>query len=111
MSDICLTAAMRDIKESYPLALMLGIDESTYETIQSFYGNNHELIICHVLRMWLAANPEDPVKQIESALQFIGEDEISQVLSQLTSLGNGNFNVPKISILYYQSSLFRSVLF
>ena len=108
MSDICLTAAMRDMKESYPLALMLGIDESTYEAIQSFYGNNHELIICHVLRLWLAANPEDPVKQIESALQFIGEDEISQVLSQLTSLGNGNFNVPK---LYYQSSLFRSVLF
>ena len=111
MSDICLTAVMRDMKEAYPLALMLGIDESTYEAIQSFHGNNHELIICHVVRMWLSTNPEDPVKQIESALQFIGEDEISQVLAQLTSLGNANFNIPRINTLHYQSSHFRSVFF
>ena len=87
LSEECLTILLKGVHYHSPLGQLLGIEESTLKAIATYYNNKSELIIGHVLIMWLLHDPESPVKQLSEALNAIGEHEIATKLTLLSSLG------------------------
>ena len=87
LSEECLTILLKGVHNHSPLGQLLGIDESTLEAIATYYNNTAELIIGHMIVMWLMHVPESPVKQLSEGLNAIGEHEIATKLTLLSSLG------------------------
>ena len=77
---------MKDVKDIVPVGQLLGISEETLVAIDGYYEDIcHKL--SHMLSLWLAENGEDPVTHLRDALNSVGQEEVSQTLVLLTSLG------------------------
>ena len=87
LSEECLTILLTDVHDHFPLGQLLGIEESTMEAIATYYNNKSELIVSHMIVMWLMHDPESPVKQLSEALNVIGKREIATKLTLVSSLG------------------------
>jgi len=57
------------------------------EAIGTYYNNNSELTVSHMIVMWLVHDPEDPMEKLCEALNATGEHEIAVQLTLLSSLG------------------------
>ena len=93
LSEECLTILIRGVHNHSPLGQLLGIEESTLEAIATYYNNTSELIIGHMIVMWLMHDPESPVKQLSEGLNAIGEHETATKLTLLSSLGEEVCNI------------------
>ena len=82
----CLTVLLKDVKDILLLGQLLLFPEETLAAIHSHYDKDcHKM--SHMLYLWLMEDHEDPVTHLRDALNSLGEDEISQTLVLLTSLG------------------------
>ena len=57
------------------------------EAIGTFYNNNSELTVSHMIVMWLVHDKEGPMEKLCEALNATGEHEIAVQLTHLSSLG------------------------
>jgi len=87
LSEGCLAILVKGVHNHSPLGQLLGIEESTLEAIAKYYNNTSDLIIGHVIVMWLLHDPESPLKQLSEGLNAIGEHERATNLTLLSSLG------------------------
>ena len=82
----CLTVLLKDVKDILLLGQLLRFPEETLAAIDSYYDKDcHKM--SHMLSLWLMEDREDPVTHLRDALNSLGEEEISQTLVLLTSLG------------------------
>ena len=86
LSEECLTILLKNVHNPLPFGQLLGIEESTLEAIGTYYNNNSELIISHMIVMWLMYDPASPMGKLSEALNTIGEHEIAIQLTLLSSL-------------------------
>ena len=82
----CLTALLKDLKDILLLGQLLLFSEETAAAIDSYYDKDYHKM-SHMLSLWLMEDHEDPVTHLRDALNSLGEEEISQTLVLLTSLG------------------------
>ena len=87
LSEECLTILLKGVHDHSSLGQLLGIEESKLEAIGTYYNNKSELVVSHMIVMWLMHDPESPVEQLSEALNAIGEHEIATKLTLLSSLG------------------------
>ena len=86
MKAECLTVLLKDVKDILLLGQRLMFPEETLAAIDRYYDKDcHKM--SHMLSLWLMEDREDPVTNLRDALNSLGEEEISQTLVQLTSLG------------------------
>ena len=57
------------------------------EAIGTYYNNNSELTVSHMIVMWLVHDPEGPMEKLSEVLNATGEHEIAVQLTHLSSLG------------------------
>ena len=57
------------------------------EAIGTYYNNNSEFTVSHMIVMWLVHDPEGPMEKLCEALNATGEHEIAVQLTLLSSLG------------------------
>ena len=78
---------LKGVRNLSPLGQLLGIEESTLEAIGTYYNNKSELVVSHMIVMWLMHDPESPVEQLSEALNAIGEHDVATKLTLLSSIG------------------------
>ena len=87
LSEECLTILLKGVQDHSLLGQWLGIEESTLEAIGTYFNNDSELIVSHMIVTWLMHDPESPMEQLSEALTAIREHEIATKFTRLSSLG------------------------
>ena len=82
---------LKDIPHHLPLGQLLGVEESTLEAIGTYYNNNSEFTVSHMIVMWLVHDPEGPMEKLCEALNATGEYEIATQLTLLSSLSKEEY--------------------
>ena len=91
LSEECLTILLKDVPHHLPLGKLLGIAETTLEAIGTYYNNNCELTVSHMIVMWLVHDPGSPMEKLCEALNATGEHEIATQLTLLSSLSKEEY--------------------
>ena len=86
MSVNCLTVLLKRVQGVYDIGKLLRISDETLTAIDTYYKEIHHKF-SHLLSLWLLKDHEDPVADLRDALNSLGEEDISQTLVLLTSLG------------------------
>ena len=82
----CLTVLLKDVKDILLFGQLLRFPQETLAAIHSYYDKDcHKM--SHMLSLWLMEDREDPVTHLRDALNSLGQEDISQTLVMLTSLG------------------------
>ena len=82
----CLTVLLKDVKDILLLGQLLRFPEETLAAIDSYYDKDFHKM-SHMLSLWLMEDREDPVTHLRDALNSLEQEDISQTLVLLTSLG------------------------
>ena len=86
MSVNCLTVLLKRVQGIHAIGQLLRISDETLTAIDTYYKEIHHKL-SHILSLWLLKDHEDPVADLRDALTSLGEEDISQTLVLLTSLG------------------------
>ena len=86
MSVNCLTVLLKRVQGIHAIGQLLRISDETLTAIDTYYKEIHHKL-SHLLSLWLLKDHEDPVTELRDALNSLGEEDISQTLVLLTSLG------------------------
>ena len=84
ISNECLTILLKRVSTHFTLGQLLGIEDSNLEIIVSYYNNDSEQIVRHIITTWLIHDPMNPSKELNEALKEIGEHEIATQLMLLS---------------------------
>lgn len=84
ISDECLAILLKRVGAHFTLGNLLGIEDNTLKIIASYYNNDSEQIVRHIIRMWLMHDPRNPSEELIEALKDIGEHEIATQLMLLS---------------------------
>ena len=87
LSTDCLIILLKEVEELDLFGNQLGIQEKMMEAIKKYYNNDRELMVKHIVGMWLRSDPEDPVKKLRGALLAQGHRAIANRLEFLSSSG------------------------
>ena len=87
LSTDCLIILLKKVEELELFGNQLGIQEKMMEAIRKYYSNDRELMIKHIVGMWLRSDPEDPIKKLRGALIAQGHKAIVNQLEFLSSPG------------------------
>ena len=87
LSTDCLIILLKEVEELDSFANQRGIQEQMMKAIGKYYNNDRELMIKHIVGMWLRSDPEDPVKKLRVALIAQGHRAIANRLEFLSSPG------------------------
>ena len=87
LSTDCLVIWLKEVEKLDVFGNQLGIQEKMMEAIGKYYNNDRELMIKHIVGMWLRSDPEDAVKKLRGALIAQGHRAIANRLEFLSSPG------------------------
>ena len=77
---------LKRVQGIHAIGQQLKISDETLTAIDTYYDEIHHKF-SHLLSLWLLKDHEDPVVDLRDALNSLGEEDISQTLVLLTSLG------------------------
>ena len=100
LSEECLAILLKDTPNHFGLGQQLGMDDGLLEALLSLFKCNPQLLINHMMGMWLMEDPEDAAKQLSEALIAVGDRDTSTKLQLLTHLGEKSVHVQPLYILY-----------
>ena len=84
---------MKDTPNHFDLGQQLGLDDDLLEALFSHFKNNPQLLVNHMMGMWLIEDPEDAAKQLSEALIAVGDKDTATKLQLLTHLGENSLQI------------------
>ena len=100
LSEECLAILLQDTPNHFGLGQQLGMDDGLLEALLSLFKCNPQLLVNHMIGMWLMEDPEDAAKQLSEALIAVGDRDTATKLQLLTHLGEKSVHVQLLYILY-----------
>ena len=107
LSEECLAIVLKNTPNHFGLGQQLGMDDGLLEALFSHFKNNPQLLVNHMIGIWLMADPEDAAKQLSEALIAVGDRDTATKLQLLTHLGENSVQ----TIYNYYSPFILFVMF
>ena len=92
LSEECLAVLLKDTTDQLALGRALGVEEALLDALQVHFEGDHQLLIGHMMGIWLMEGPEDPAEQLSQALTAVGDGETATKLQLLYHLGEKSSN-------------------
>ena len=100
LSEECLAILLKDTPNHFGLGQQLGMNDGLLEALLSLFKCNPQLLVNHMMGMWLMEDPEDAAKQLSEALIAVGDRDTATKLQLLTHLGEKSVYVQPLYIIY-----------
>ena len=92
LSGECLAILLKDTPKQLALGRELGMENALLEALQSHFEDNPQLLVNHMMGIWLMEGPKDPIKRLSEAFTAVGDRETATKLQLLCHLGEKSFN-------------------
>ena len=89
-SEECLAIMLKDTPNHFGLGKQLGMDDGLLEALLQYFKHNSQLLVNHMMGMWLMEDPEDAEKQLSEALIAVGDRDTAIKLQLLSHLGENS---------------------
>ena len=90
LSEEYLAIVLKNTPNHFGLGQQLGMDDDLLEALFSHFKNNPQLLVNHMIGIWLMEDPEDAAKQLSEALIAVGDRDTATKLQLLTHLGENS---------------------
>ena len=100
LSEECLAILLKDTPNHFGLGQQLGMDDGLLEALLAHFNHNPQLLVNHMMGMWLMEDPEDAAKQLSEALIAEGDRDTATKLQLLSHLGEKSVHVQLLYILF-----------
>ena len=90
LSEECLAILLKDTPNHFGLGKQLGMDDGLLEALLQYFKHNSQLLVNHMMGMWLMEDPEDAEKQLSEALIAVGDRDTATKLQLLSHLGENS---------------------
>ena len=103
LSEECLAILLKDTPNHFGLGKQLGMDNGLLEALLSHFKHNPQLLVKHMMGMWLMEDPEDAEKQLSEALIAVGDRDTATKLQLLSHLGENSVQYNYIAPFKFHS--------
>ena len=100
LSEECLAILLKDTPNHFGLGQQLGMDDNLLEALLSQFKYNPQLLVNHMMGMWLMEDPEDAAKQLSEALIAVGDTDTATKFQLFSHLGEKSVHVQLLLILF-----------
>ena len=90
LSEECLAILLKDTPNHFGLGQQLGMHDDLLEALHSYFKHNSQLLVNHMIGIWLMEDPEEAEKQLSEALIAVGDRDTATKLQLLSHLGENS---------------------